>query len=362
LVVASTLALLQLVAGLGGQSLTPTDAARPPENHGAPAKQPVLLYDTLVDPSVLIEARRTEAIPLLIVYQYCSPDSKSTGNIDVGAVLRCIDRVTMGDPPSWGMLDFEYGFTDRMQKGVDGPGARHARDEMIRLIRAVRAAYPRTRWTYYGVPFLPYWLEHRSWIDSSDQMKRAEMTRCVEMYGPLVAECDWVSPSIYPVYDPAMFDPPERASVRRAGVAWRSAQVGFARVLAGEKPVIPMISPVWQPGGRTPAGGVVPSDQFVEDQVRPALQAGAAGLAIWTAYGQMIDSATRSAEDRTVAGEFPRENMARSLLDGVLPENWTSPELAARLRSRAANVVLRALRDVRSVEQVPAPAPQPSSP
>jgi len=356
--------LVVLLISVGARPQDPAQSASPatPQDGTARSKPPVLLYDTLVDPSVLLEARRAEALPLLLIYQYCSPDSKTSGEIDVGAVLRCIDRLTQGDPPAWGMLDFEYGFTDRMQKGVDGPGALRARDEMIRLIKAVRAAYPRTRWTYYGVPFLPYWLEHRSWLDASNEMKRLEMTRCAQMYGPLVAECDWVSPSIYPVYDPAMFSPPERADVRRAGIAWRIAQVGFARLLAQGKPVIPMISPVWQPGGRTPSGGVVPSDQFVEDQVRPALRAGASGLAIWTAYTQMIDSATRTTEDRTATGEFPRDNLARSLLDGALPQDWTAPDLPPRLRKRAADVVLRALRDVRSVDPVESQSSQPAAP
>lgn len=354
--------VLLIFPGAHAQERADSVAPAPPQDGTKPAKPPVLLYDTLVDPSVLLDARRADALPLLLIYQYCSPESKTSGEIDVGAVLRCIDRLTQGDPPAWGMLDFEYGFTDRMQKGVDGPGALRARDQMIRLIKAVRAAYPRTRWTYYGVPFLPYWLEHRSWIDASNELKRSEMARCAQMYAPLVAECDWVSPSIYPVYDPAMFSPPERADVRRAGVAWRIAQVGFARLLAKGKPVIPMISPVWQPGGRTPSGGVVPSDQFVEDQVRPALGAGASGLAIWTAYPQMIDSATRTTEDRTATGEFPRENLARSLLDGTLPQDWTAPDLPATLRRRAAHVVLRALRDVRSVDPTVSPSTLPAAP
>lgn len=336
----------------------PSQAGTTPPATKSETASPVLLYDTLVDPSVLVEARETGASPLLLIYQYCSPDSKSSGNIDVAAVLMCIDRLTQGEPPAWGMLDIEYGFTDRMQQGVGGPGARHARDEMIRLMRAVRAAYPRTRWTYYGVPFLPYWLNHRSWLDATEEQKRAEMTRCAEMYGPIVAECDWVSPSIYAVYDPAMFKPPEQSGVRRAGVAWRTAQVGFARLLARGKPVIPTISPVWQPGGRTPSGGVVPPDQFVEDQVLPAMRAGAAGVAIWTAYVSMIDAATRTAEDTTRSGEFPRDNMARSLLDGAVPADWKSPELPARLRAGAAKVVLRALRDARAAQRsVAAPAP-----
>lgn len=337
-----------LATGWQGESAKPL-TKKPAE------PSPVLLYDTLVDPSVLVEARGTGALPLLLIYQYCSPESKSTGNIDVGAVLMCIDRLTQGEPPTWGMLDFEYSFTDRMQAGTGGAGAIHARDEMIRLIRAVRAAFPKTRWTFYGVPFLPYWLDHRSWLEATDDRKRTEIIRCAEMYGPIVAECDWVSPSIYPVYDPSMFDAPERTAVRGAGVAWRSAQVGFARLLSRGKPVIPTVSPVWQPGGRAPSGGVVPPDQFLEDQVRPAVGAGASGVAIWTSYDRLISAACEERPESSSV-EFPRANLAKALLGGTVPEDWKAPGLAQRMRECAAQVVLRSLRDVRRMQDALAPS------
>jgi hypothetical protein len=326
-------------------------AGDPPAGDAAQAPKPsvTLLYDTLVDPSVVVPARQTRALPLMIAYQYCSPDAQKTGRIDVGAVLMCIDRMTSGEPPEWGMLDFEYGFTDRMQKGLT-PEARVARDEMVKLIRAVRAAYPRTKWTYYGVPFLPYWMEGKSWSDASEPQKRQVMESCAEMYAPLVAECDWVSPSIYPVYDPSMFKPYEQSGVRAAGVAWRSAQVGFARLLAAGKPVIPTVSPVWQPGGLAAAGTVVPPRQFVQDQVQPALRAGAAGVAVWTSYGKLIDQKLAESPEAAEAGEFPRKNLVKAFLDGREPQDWKDPAVAEVMRRDAARVVLRSLRDVRACE------------
>ena len=315
-----------------------------------PAKSPTtLLYDTLVDPSVVVAARATQSQPLMIAYQYCSPESLKTGRIEVGAVLMCIDKMTSGDPPEWGMLDFEYNFTDRMQKGLT-PEAKVAREEMVKLIRAVRAAYPRTKWTYYGVPFLPYWMDGKSWSDASDEQKRALMESCAQMYEPLVAECDWVSPSIYPVYDPTMFKPYEQAGVRAAGVAWRTAQVAFAKLLGRGKPVIPTISPLWQPGGLAASGTVVPPREFVLDQVQPAFRAGAAGVAIWTSCGKLIDQ--KAAETAAVAetGEFPRKNLVKAFLDGREPTNWKDPAVLEVMRQAAARMVLRSLRDVRAFQ------------
>jgi len=327
-------------------------AAEPPAENTTkqPAKPSVtLLYDTLVDPSVVTAARATQAQPLMIAYQYCSPDSQKTGRIDVGAVLMCIDQMTSGDPPEWGMLDFEYNFTDRMQKGLT-PEAMTARDEMVKLIRAVRAAYPKTKWTYYGVPFLPYWMDGKSWTDASEEQKRVTMEACAKMYAPLVAECDWVSPSIYPVYDPSMFKPYEQAGVREAGIAWRMAQVGFAKLLGRGKPVIPTISPVWQPGGLAASGTVVPPRQFVQDQVQPAIRAGAAGVAIWTSFGKLIDQKANESTQVADAGEFPRRNLVKALLDGHEPSNWKDPAVAEAMRQAAARVVLRSLRDVRAFQ------------
>lgn len=336
---------VQGVALLAQAADPPTDAA----TRQAAKPTITLLYDTLVDPSVVTAARATRAQPLMIAYQYCSPDSQKTGRIEIGAVLMCIDKMTSGDPPEWGMLDFEYNFTDRMQKGLT-PEAVTARDEMVKLIRAVRAAYPRTKWTYYGVPFLPYWMDGKSWTDASEEQKRVTMEACVKMYAPLVAECDWVSPSIYPVYDPSMFKPYEQAGVRAAGVAWRMAQVGFAKLLAQGKPVIPTISPVWQPGGLAAPGTVVPPRQFVMDQVQPAIRAGAAGVAIWTSYGKLIDQKADESAEVAETGEFPRRYLVKALLDGREPANWKDPAVAEAMRQAAARVVLRSLRDVRGFQ------------
>ena len=316
-----------------------------------PARPPlVLLHDTLVDASVVADATRTGAKPLLLVYQYTSPDSAKTGEIDILKVIEAIDRMSGGDPPEWGMLDFEYAFTDRLQRGADDPTAKAATAQMVRLIRAVKSTYPRTKWTYYGVPFVPYWIRNESWDDADTAAKRVTLTEASRVYAPIVAECDWVSPSIYPVYDPAEVQESLRSGVRQAGVAWRRAQVGLAKLLAKDKPVIPTVSPVWQPNGKAPAGAVVPPIQFVEDQVAPAVRAGAAGVAVWTSYDRIIKAACTEAPKPQSPEEFPRDNLVKAFLDGRAPLDWSAPGVASQMRERAARVVLRSLRDVRAWE------------
>jgi hypothetical protein len=352
---ASLLATLAVVL-----AAAPSD---PPVAPATPSASPesVLLYDTLVDVSVVADAAATGARPLLLVYQYTSPDSAKTGDIDVLKVLDAIDHMTGGEPPAWGMLDFEYAFTDRLQKGPEDPGAVHATAEMLKLLRAVKSTYPRTKWTFYGVPFVPYWLQNESWDDADDNVKRVTLTNASRTYGPIIDQCDWVSPSVYPVYDPAAYPESRQGSVRRAGIAWRRAQVGLARLLAKGKPVIPMVSPVWQPNGNAPAGMPVPSEQFVQDQVAPVMRGGAAGVAIWTSYDRIIKAACATRE-ATSPEEFPRENLCKAFLDGRMPIDWQAPGVAEQLRSRAAVVVLKALRDVRAWQADQASSPTPNGP
>lgn len=314
-----------------------------------PAPIPLkLLYDTLVDVSIVADALKTEAEPVLIVYQYTSPDSATTGEIDVPKVLSAIAKMTAGEQPEWGMLDFEYKFTDRLQKGADDPQAQFATAQMLKLLRSVKASFPATKWTFYGVPFVPYWMQNKSWDDADESIRRSTLTEAGKAYAPIAAECDWVSPSIYPVYDPADYPEAQRADVRRAGVAWRRVQVALARLIARGKPVIPMVSPVWQPNGKAPAGTPVPPVQFIEDQVVPAMRAGAMGVAIWTSYDRIIQAACKQSIDPAKPEEFPRALLARAFLGDRQPEDWSAPQVAVRLREQAAKVVLRALRDVRA--------------
>lgn len=323
----------------------------------APPPQLEIIYDSIPDPDVARRVRGLDASEYLIIYQGCDPQSMSSGSIDIDAVLAEIDRKLKGRSIVWGMLDFENPFTANLQAGVDSPKYQSTVQSMVSTMRAVRGRYPNIRWTYYGTPFMSYWLTDKNWATASAEAKKELLDKTYKIYSPIVAEQDWVSPSIYPIYDPAIFDPKSPAAVREGGRAWRSSQVGIAKILAAGKPVIPTISPFWQPNGVANAGRTVPQDQFVEDQIAPAVAAGANGVAIWTGIEYSVDlaiggTAKYPQQEENFGTRVWRDAFIRDYLDNRPPAQWDDPQLRATLIRKVSTSIFDAIRWIR-ISQLP---------
>jgi hypothetical protein len=322
---------------------------------GAPPR--TVLFDTLVDPATYGEqALGSGARPILIVYEAypeADPEVRKAGRIDVPSLLRHIDRLTGGSPPEWGLLDFEEPFMEWIERGPGDEKWALAMEQMIAAIRAVKRAYPRTKWSYYQLPYVRYWIDGKSWADAAPDSRQRAAARFVEQCAPVLRECDWICPSVYCLYDPERSPIERRAAVREAGRSWRRDQVRIAVEVAAGRPVIPIISPIWQPNGDALVGAPVPLDQLKQDVIEPMIQAGCSGFVLWTAFGYYIDCAIKD-KVSNVPG-FDRASLVRHYMDGQAPRDWADPEVGSRIRLRAGKVVSDAIRAIREVEASVAP-------
>ena len=319
-----------------------------------------VLYDEIPDRTIARRAEALESQRYLLIYQGCDPQAARTGVIDADAVIREIARKTATGSPRFGMLDFEDPFTANLQLGASSPKCQATVATMVAAMRAVRARYPNILWTYYGVPFVPYWLDGKNWLNATPAAKAALLERLYQVYAPLIAEVDWVSPSIYPVYDPLLFEPKTPDLVRQHGRAWRAATVGFAKILAAGKPVIPTVSPLWQPNGVATAATTVPQVQFIEDQIEPAAAAGASGVALWTGINYGITLAIDGYEknlpqDETFGTRVWRAAFVKEYLDNQPPRDWNDPLVRATLVRKGSNTILDAIRWIRLAKSTAAP-------
>lgn len=348
---------LAVVAALGAGLAANQDARPDP----AASTRPHVLFDEL--PAYGDFAARVAAISarrFLVVYQSSDPNAASTGLIDTMSVLRSIRAE--GDPnnlPAWAMLDFEDPFHELLQKGPGSPECIRTVGEMVRTIEAVRKAFPATKWCYYGAPFLPYWLDGgKDWHTAPDATKRRELDRAIAIYSPIVAASDWISPTIYGKYEPALFPEAERASVRAQGRAWRTAQVGLSRLMSPDKPVIPSVCPWWTPGGKADFCRLMDPTEFMEDLVKPALDEGAAGVALWGALGYQINRMTAPDQSRFVdEKDFGvrewRAAVTKDYFNGRQPASWSDPSIAPLLRSAMSGSMVTAMERIRAL---PSPA------
>lgn len=326
----------------------------------ASAPRQIVLFDTLVDPARVGEAALSlGAQPLLVVYENyegADPDAARTGNIDVPSLLRHIDRVTAGRAPEWGLLDFEAPFMEWIERGPGDDRWSIATGRMVAAIKAVKRVYPKTKWSYYQLPYVRYWIEGKSWAEATPEIRQRAADRYLSQCKPVLEECDWICPSIYCFYDPSKAGSLQGAVVRNAGRMWRMEQIRIARQIAGARPVIPIISPIWQTNGDAPVGSPVPLDQLRLDVIEPALKSGSSGFILWTAFGYFIDCAI-SGKKPTSMPEFDRTVMVKHYLDGKDPPNWSDPSVVATIRARAGAVVLDAIKAIRDCEASTAARP-----
>jgi hypothetical protein len=112
---------------------------------------------------------------------------------------------------------------------------------------------------------------------------------------------------------------------------------------------------------------VVSPDEFIEDQVVPAMRMGASGVALWGSLGYTIrrvtdpDQKKYSTEKDFGTPEW-RAAIVADYLGGRAPQDWSSPEVRARVADGLCGTMVRAIVDIRSWERTGAiPTPRSAS-
>lgn len=257
-----------------------------------------LLYDN--DPHPSFESPVAGAVKYLAIYQNnCDPDCAITGIITPALVVAHIQtRLDAGwAGVEWGMLDFEDPFDNILLAGPADPRYAATLASMVETLQAVKAAYPDIKWTYYGVPNVLYWVLGKDWGYITDEQREDLYPLCTANYAAILNEIDWVMPSVYDVYERSLSVPVSWSGMLVSEPAWRHGVVtSVIRYYEAANrpcpPIMPAVSPWFQPSGTATVLKAIPIDEFCEDQVHPLLEAGAHGVAIWGAMEYYLTLAT----------------------------------------------------------------------
>lgn len=317
----------------------------------------VLLYDEIRTIEDLEKIGRIGAQKYLIIYQDdCDPETVSTGKIDTAKVLRRIADATAKVSYEWGVLDFETPFDAWLAEGPDSSHWLTAKLAMTELIDRVRAAYPGTKWTFYGAPRLPYYLEGKTWSNATEIRKASELDLQRRIWQPIVAKCDWLAPSIYLVVGDRDNGGRPNADHINSSTAWTLATTRFAKEFSvvtdsapikKSRPVMPFVSPIYQPGGGARAGSVIPADELRSCTINPLIQGGADGITCWVAIDYVARKLTGpgdtvlAPEDKTVL-TWLSEDLSTT------PEKLRTPEGCEVIRqkySKAVSALMRTFND-----------------
>ena len=231
------------------------------------------------------------------IYQDNADLGARSGVVNPARVVAHARTVLQANPGAkWGMLDFEFPYDEILLHGPSDPRHEAAVKSLVATVRAVRAEFPEVRWTYYGFPRIPYWIGMKDWGMLTEAERSQQFAKAHASFGAILDELDWVQPSLYDKYEDALGMPRSGSPRAVAEAAFRTACVEVvAKWFEGRRPappIIPVVSPWFQPGGRATVFRAIPEEEFLREQVQPALAAGAAGISIWGAMNYYLKITT----------------------------------------------------------------------
>jgi hypothetical protein len=308
-----------------------------------------LIYDSFPGetPPVIGSSQR-----YMLVGQYdVDAEIASTGIIDPVKAIAQVERlIQSGNGSEWGVLDFEEPFDAIWNAGASDPRYQPALDSMVATIRALKSRFPNVKWTYYGLPRVPYWFSDGIWRDFSPEVRVEKYVQLTATIEPLMTEMDFFMPSVYDMYERARGMPLSAADADATEAWWRRANVEviahwFQSRNKVVPPIIPMVCPWFQGGGVATTMMPIPPSEFLQDQVQPLVSAGVSGLAVWGGMRYAIYVAQWPGGHPSAAflelRDATQRVLARDYLNGADPDlvDWTSQSVKQQLGD-AMNVVM----------------------
>ncbi|NNM25808.1 MAG: hypothetical protein HKO59_07435 [Phycisphaerales bacterium] len=247
-------------------------------------------------PEVLADARRRGAEECVLIIEFYI-----TGNSDRLEPERLrtrIDQILPPDFDGYAMLDWESdGILTALNSDPSSAKFRRAQERMVEAIRFAKSLRPNAKWGYYDVPHVRFDFKNRAgdyvqWHEAPEAARARRLAASTQAT-TLLREVDYFAPSIYDMWheedSPGRDGKGQRAFVRES-VAW------CVRASRG-KPVLPVVwhrvqSSRWHQQRAITlrnANKLFSEREWLDDQIRPALAAGADGIIWWGADLKMAN-------------------------------------------------------------------------
>jgi len=310
---------------------------------------PPAIYNSLGSGIGTAEAEAIPSEQYLIVYQDIQPKSRETTEIDIGRLLEVVREMPDASRCRWGVLDWEDPHFQAIESPSDPNRRLRCVTELCRAISALKAEFPTIRWTVWGAPELPYWIDGKAWDAAGEDSRSRAIEGALARWQPVMECCDWLMPWVYVVENR---DKPSRQEADRSAqrhVAWVNAKVRLCREHIRRTgrmvPVIPCVCPFVAPNNGNKPGIPLSTEEFLELQARPVFDAGANGLAIWSALDWWLPSAFADYSGKTRSDVLAAQASSReSLIRAFGPIDWMNAEERFRVAREASNLVLLDLR------------------
>lgn len=195
------------------------------------------------------------------------------------------------DFEGYGLLDYENDWFRSLDKGIETKEHALVTQVMIDAIRVLKKKYPKVKWTYYGLPKLPYWIPKSSpsysWGNAPEKVKEETLTFYENAYASLLKECDYMNVSLYNRYDPIVH-PPNQPDLLTSEYQFRKNCVLLAKrinkINETNIPIFGMYHQTYVVGGSSQyVEKLIPKDFLAKSLIDPYLEAGVNGFMYWDA-------------------------------------------------------------------------------
>lgn len=216
--------------------------------------------------------------------------------INVDLIAEHVRKDVGEDFEGYGMLDYEGGFFKDLDKGEGSKENQVITQVMVDALHQLKKMFPKMKWSYYGIPKVPYWLPDPktgqnwlTWATAPQELKDSIIDYYVNAYKELLLHCDYMNPSLYNRYDPT--DPEVQKYIPKfeeTEYEYRKAAALIAKkvqeVNKTNIPILPMFCHTYAVGGDVEYPGKLVQRDFMDRCVfKPFLDVGVNGFMYWNA-------------------------------------------------------------------------------
>jgi len=282
------------------------------ENSNPPKQRPILLIAVDEDPALLAAARQLGAQRCPIVYEAAFIVGRE---LDEAKLRRTVASTVPAGWSGFACLDIENEWYAALGRDPSSPEFREGAKQLLRALMIAKEVRPEARWSYYGIPELPFFVKNEEgslvgW-DKGSAASKAEEIASARRAQIIIDGCDWVAPTLYDFYPDSAA--PEWVEAQKAKVR---EIVKLSREMAAAsrrpKPVLPFVWHRIHSSNKRYGLQLLDNREFIEGQVRPALEAGAAGVIWWGADRYMIGSGELGRSQPAEVGSLARNPAAVS--------------------------------------------------
>lgn len=292
----------------------------------------ILLHDAVFDPQTEAIYNALDVGRCYTIGQSYDPESFETGVIDIPRVITAVARNYPDGLRGYVQLDWEDPFFSILHAGPSHPRFEEVRDNYAEFMRSFKTAFPEALVTHYNIPFIPFWVENSNgstvWWSKIDDKTLTRYEADLDELRPILDEMDWFCPRYFDFVPSAQLSEESRANRVQAEIDHRKAVVlWLKRYLASsdrpDRKIIPVARTRWSGGIASYAAfdnELIPRDEFIAEQLVPAMESGANGLLLFEVYETwMLDVAFTSPDQ--VSSELREKALAVLRQNGLLGEN-----------------------------------------